>query len=944
MRIPIQSSFILLVFISLLSCRSVIYEKSDDAILIHTNNPDVKLIKLQVINEDIIHISATPYVVFPDFESLMVRKTKKPFKAWKSFIRKDTVFVKTVDLTVEVIRNTGEIRFKDKNGIVKLQELPGGGKSFEPVTIDGRNLFSVRQVFKSPDDEAFFGLGQHQNRQMNYKGEDVELAQHNIVAVVPFIYSSKNYGILWDNYSITRFGDPREYQPLSSLQLFDKNNKPGGLTAAYYRNYELLFSRKEDTIDFQYIESAQRWPDSLNANNVTKIIWEGFFSSPVRGNHKFRLYASEYFRLWIDGKPIFDKWRQNWNPWYNRFTVDVTGEERHTIKLEWVPNGGYLSMDHLDPLPIEEQQKLSLFSEAALVLDYYYINGNSADEVISGYRKLTGKAPVMPKWAMGFWQSRERYKTQDELLGIVEEYRRRAIPLDNIVQDWFYWEEDKWGSHRFDTKRFPDAAGMIKELHQDLHAKIMISVWPKFYPGTDNFNALDSNGFLYRYMLEKGWKDWVGPGYASTFYDAFNPDGRTLFWEQIDKNLNSKGIDAWWLDATEPDMQSNHSIGVRKRMMDSTYLGPGAQFFNGYSLMNSKGVYEGSRKREPDKRVFILTRSAFGGQQKYAAATWSGDVASRWSDLGDQIAAGLNFCISGIPYWTHDIGGFSLENRYINPASQDLEEWRELNTRWFQFGAFSPLFRSHGKYPYREIFNIAPETHNAYKSMVYYDKLRYRLMPYIYSLAGVTFLNDYTIMRALIMDFPADRNVYGIPDEFMFGPSLLVSPVYEFKARSRKIYFPAGYGWYDIYTGKYTEGGKAIEAPAPYNRIPVYAREGSILLLGPDIQYTDQKPADTITLIVYAGKNGDFTLYEDDGVSYGYEKGEYTQIRISYDEENNRVTVGDRQGSYPGMIGKRSFRVLRVSPEKPLGIDDKTPDFTLIDYNGKEISTELSIE
>ena len=926
----------------LISCKQGKIQKSDDSIIIRTENSEMGTIKLQVINSDIIHVSASNKDTIPDFVSLMVEPSKQPFTDWTYETTDTGVVVKTQKIIAEVSVKTGEIKFADKEGKTKLKEVTGGGKSFTPAKANNGEIYEVQQVFDSPDDEAFYGLGQHQNGQMNYKNQDVELIQHNLVAVVPFLYSSKNYGILWDNYSITRFGDPREYQPLSSVQLFTKNDEPGGLTAKYFRNDKLILTRVEDTLDYQYLESAPNWPEGIDAGNVSKIVWEGSFSSPVKGKHKFRLYASEYFKLWIDDKLIFDKWRQNWNPWYNKFTVDVAGNEKHSLKIEWIPNGGYLSLEHLDPYPVEKQGKLSFYSEAADLIDYYFINGNSADEVISGYRTLTGKAPIMPEWAMGFWQSRERYKTQDELVNVVKEYRSKHIPLDNIVLDWFYWDEDKWGSHKFDQSRFPDAENMINTLHNDLHAHIMISVWPKFYQGTGNFKEMQSQGFLYQRMLETKWKDWVGDGYISTFYDAFNPGARELFWKQIDENLNSRGIDAWWLDASEPDVQSNHSIEERIRLMDPVYFGSGEQYFNAFSLMNSKGIYEGSRKKNPEKRVFILTRSAFGGQQRYASATWSGDVASRWSDLHDQIAAGINFCISGIPYWTHDIGGFSLENRYINPNAQNLEEWRELNTRWFQFGAFSPLFRSHGQFPYREIFNLAPESHDAYKSMVYYDKLRYRLMPYIYSLAGMTYHNDYTIMRALPMDFPNDKNVYDIDDEYMFGTSLLICPVYEFKARSRKVYLPKDCGWYDLQTGRYTGGGKYIDAAAPLIKMPVFAKEGSMVLLGPDIQYVDQKHADTITLYVYAGKNAGFTLYEDDGVTYNYEKGMYANIKIEYNNADNLLTINECKGDYPGMSREKLFRVVKVTPERPAGIDDSNVNYTDIRYKGEKITVLLN--
>jgi alpha-D-xyloside xylohydrolase len=919
-------------------CNTRNCKKYDDGVVIYlkkVKDSDAKAVKVQVISDKIIRVVASPFKKFPESRSLItIENLSNPVK-WIMERKGNEVIVKTSSVNAGISLTTGEVVFRDSTGQVVLSEKEGGGKTFTPVIIEGKQLYAIRQVFQSPDDEAFYGLGQHQNGQMNYKGEDVEMAQHNIIAVVPFMYSSKNYGILWDNYSITRFGDPREYEPLSSLQLFSEDGKPGGLTAKYYGDSTLLLTRSEDTIDYQYIQSYDRIPEGLPMRDVRKVTWEGSVSSDISGRHKFVLYASGYFKLWVDGRLIFDRWRQGWNPWYHKFDIDMAKGEKHTIKLYWDPQGiAYIALQHLDPLSEEEQNQLSLFSEAGNDIDYYFIYGSNADEVISGYRQVTGKAPIIPKWAMGLWQSRERYKTQQELLDVVREFRKRQIPLDNIVLDWQYWEPDKWGSHEFDSTRFPDPEGMVRTLHEKLHAEIMISVWPKFYPGTKNYNELNEKGYLYKRNIEKDTKDWIG--YNSTFYDALNPDARDLYWKQINAGLNKIGIDAWWMDATEPDMESNNSIEERKLLMSPTALGPGSEFFNAYSLMNSKVIYEGLRKENPGKRVFILTRSAFAGQQRYAAATWSGDVASRWTDLGLQIPAGLNFCISGIPYWTHDIGGFAVERRYENTAGEDLREWRALMTRWFQFGAFCPLFRVHGQYPYREMYNVAPENSVEYKSMLYYDKLRYRLMPYIYTLAGKAYKDDYTIMRALVMDFAGDAAVLDIADEYMFGPSILVCPVYEYKAVSREAYLPASTGWYDFYSGRHLEGGQKIVVPAPLERIPLFIKEGSIIVFGPEMQYTGEKQEDPLTLYVYTGKDAHFELYEDEGVNYNYEKGQYSVIPFSYKEESHTLIIGKRQGSYPGMPEKRTIEIVWISKDRPVKYDSGMVCDQSVNYDGSE--------
>ncbi|HVV03629.1 MAG TPA: TIM-barrel domain-containing protein, partial [Puia sp.] len=429
-------------------------------------------------------------------------------------------------------------------------------------------------------------------------------------------------------------------------------------------------------------------------------------------------------------------------------------------------------------------------------------------------------------------------------------------------------------------------------------------------------------------------RDWIGKGYISTFYDAFNPAARKGFWDLLNKKLYNKGIDAWWMDASEPDILSNVSPEKRKEQMTPTALGPAAEYLNAYPLVNAKGIYEGQRATNPDQRVFILTRSAFAGLQRYAAAVWSGDIAARWTDMKDQIAAGINFSLSGVPYWTMDIGGFAVEHRYEQAKGETLEEWREQMTRWYQFGAFCPLFRVHGQFPFREIYNVAPEDHPAYRSMLYYDKLRYRLLPYLYSLSGRVWRDDYTMMRGLVMDFGKDTAVYDIADEYMLGPSLLVAPVTQYKARERQVYLPAGQGWYDLYTGAYLEGGQHVTTDAPYQRMPVCVKEGSILPLGPDLQYTGERPADTITLLVYTGKDAHFTLYEDEGTNYNYEKGAYSNIPFTYNEAAGTLTIGQREGSFGHMLQKRVFRIVKVSRDRPVALDRVQTAGQVVRYKG----------
>jgi len=943
---PIIAFISLIINLTLFSCQTTSYDKKNDGLVVHVKKSKTKEaqnVRLQVLSNTIIRVTSSPQKSFEDNKSLMVVDTLKPKGDFTVEQKEDTIILRTNSITASVLQSSGEVIFKDLNGKLLLAEKKGGGKSYEPITIESKNYFTVRQQFENLDNEALYGLGANQTYAMNLKGKDADLFQYNTLAVVPFLVSTKNYGILWDNNSRTKFGDVREFAEISNLKLFDKKGTPGGLTATYANKNDskkVQFVRTEKEISYQFIPDLKKFPSGFNLGEGT-VTWEGFIEADSSGQHKFIFTSAGYAKLWLDGKLLQDRWRQCWNPCSIRFDFSMQANKKYSIKIEWIPDGGesFIALKHLNPLNSEDQNRISFQSEAAQQIDYYFISGNNLDEVISGYRYLTGKAPMMPKWAMGFWQSRERYKTQEEIVSTASEFRKRNIPIDNIVLDWQYWPINKWGDHDFDSTRFNDPAGMMTTLHDSLNIHLMISVWAKYYKGTKNYEEMDKNGWLYKDNINKGRKDWLG--FDNTFYDAFNPDARVAFWNQIDNKLYSKGVDAWWMDATEPDIHSNLPIEERKAFMNPTALGPAAEYFNAFSLEQAKAVYEGQRKTNPNQRVFILTRSAFAGLQRYAAANWSGDVASRWHDMKAQIPCGLNFCLSGIPFWTMDIGGFAVESKYNQPTSKDLDEWRELMTRWFQFGTFAPIFRSHGQFPFREIFNIAPETHPAYKSMLAFDKLRYRLMPYIYSITGMTWLNDYTIMRALVMDFAEDKKVYDIDDQFMFGPTLLINPVYEFGARSRKVYLPSTSGWYDFFNTKHYAGGQTITATAPYENIPIFVREGAILPIGPEIQYSTEKQADPITLFVFQGMNGTFTLYEDENTNNNYEKGNYALIPITYNESTKTLIIGKRIGTFKGISITRTFKIVAVSSLKPEKFKlDSKPDFE-ISYDGNEQKINL---
>ena len=916
----------------LASCAGA-YRQNESGVTVKVQEPTEggpRLVRLEVLGDKLIHVSATPDRKFADPQSLIiVPQTDAPeFTVYED---DGVVSLETAAIVASVSVATGEVWFTDLEGNPILTEQAGGGKTFEPIEVEGTKGYSFRQVFESPDDEAFYGLGQHQADEFNYKGKNEELFQYNTKVSVPFIVSNKGYGVLMDSYSMMRFGNPADYKQLGEVfKLYDVQGKEGCLTGTYVPENGQTIVRDEPKLYFEYLiepkmEKVVNLPEDFVFFN-SNVTYEGSLEAAQTGDYQFILYYAGYTTVKVGGETVVpERWRTAWNPNAYKFTVHLEAGVKTPIKVEWQPDGwvsycGLRVHDVVDPV---QQAKHQWWSEMTKQMNWYFIAGDDMDEVISGYRTLTGKAPIMPKWAMGYWQSRERYKTSTEMIEALEGFRQRNIPIDNIVMDWSHWREEDWGGHEFDPARFPDPKAMVDSIH-DLNGRMMISVWPKFYVETEHYKEFDEKGWMYTKAYEDGVRDWIGKGYLYGFYDAYSPEARELFWNQMYEHYYPLGIDAWWMDASEPNIRDCTNMEYRKALCGPTALGSSTEFFNAYALVNADAIYNGQRGVDPDKRVFLLTRSGFAGLQRYSTATWSGDIATRWEDMKAQISAGLNFAVSGIPYWTMDIGGFCVENRYVaaqqvwertGKENADYKEWRELNTRWFQFGAFCPLYRAHGQFPFREPWEIAPEGHPAYESIVYYTKLRYRLMPYIYSLAGMTYFKDYTIMRPLVMDFMADANVLNISDTYMFGPAFMAAPVYEYGARTRDIYFPECEGWYDFYTGRYQEGGVRRTVDAPYGRMPLYVRAGSVVPFGPDMQWSDEKPADVIDLYVYQGADGSFTLYEDENVNYNYEKGAYAMIDFTYDDSMRLLSIGEYKGEFPGRLEERTFNVIPVSKD-----------------------------
>ena len=686
----------------------------------------------------------------------------------------------------------GEVAIKNTEGETLLRE---GTRQITPSVIINEKVNNIKQSFNWANDEALYGLGQHQEGIFNWRGHYAELFQYNMRAIVPFLLSTKGYGILWDNYSYTKFND--------------------------------------------------------------------------------------------------------------------------------TPSGSYL------------------WSEVGDAINYFFIYGPEPDSVIRNYRELTGTAPLFPKWTYGYIQSKERYKTQQEIINVVKEYRDRKIPLDAIVLDWQYWDDGKWGQKSFNKERFPEPQLMMETLHSTYNAHLMISIWPKMSIRSSNYSEMIKHkGFLY-------------PDENSPFYDAFNPEARTLYWKQANKGLFSKGIDAWWCDATEPELDGwDFNCDVYKIKMKPK-IGSGARYMNAYSLMHSKGIYENQRLTTDEKRVVNLTRSAFAGQQKYATITWSGDIVANWNVFKNQITAGLNFCMSGLPYWTTDIGGFFVQSAEVGELGKGAwfrngdfdggtadDNYKELYVRWFQFGAFCPVFRSHGTDISREIWRLGEPGTLAFDALLKLDNLRYRLMPYIYSMAWKVTSEGYTLMRGLVMDFRNDHHVFEIDDQFMFGQSILVNPVTKPKEKFRKVYLPMGSGWYNFWTGKRYSGGQTWTVPTPIDEMPIFIKEGSIILLGPFVQYASESN-DPIELRIYSGADGNFTLYEDENDNYNYEKGYFSIIDFNWNDAQRTLTIEERKGNFPGMLEERNFYITFVSENIGTGVNIVQKPMKIVQYDGRKEIIEL---
>jgi alpha-D-xyloside xylohydrolase len=644
--------------------------------------------------------------------------------------------------------------------------------------------------------------------------------------------------------------------------------------------------------------------------------------TPVEVNGEKTYKAESFINVYGSPEGLFGLGQHQAGVWnYRGESVDVSQENSNIAVPLMVSSNGYgLFWNNYSRSRFNNRfaNYLYISSEVADTIDYYFLYGPELDQVVAEYRELTGAAPMFGKWAYGFWQCKNRYKSQAELLGVAHKYRELQIPIDNIVQDWFWW--NRKGEHVFNTN-YPDPKGMVDDLHKN-NIHLMISVWPFFEPGSKEYDHMDKQGwFIDKFKYDK--LPYHRAGMAA--YDASNPAARKYYWELMNSALFNIGVDAWWMDTVEPEtegLEDNIQLGHKLA------IGSGNHYVNLYPLLTEEGVYQGQRNTSDQKRVFILGRSAFAGSQRAAVTAWSGDILSNFETFKRQIPAGLNYSISGLPYWATDIGGF-VSGDPNDPA------YRELFVRWFQFGTFSPIFRVHGtrSNDQNELWSYGPE---AQKILTDYDRLRYELMPYIYSVAWKVTNEGYTPMRPLVMDFRTDSRALNIGDQFMFGPAILVNPVTEEKSTSRHLYLPKA-KWYDFWTGAAFDGGKAIDTPAPLDRIPLFVRAGSIVPMGPDVQYAAEKPADPIELRIYPGADGDFVLYEDENDTYNYEKGTYAVIPFHWDDAKGTLTISERKGRFPGMVQSRKFRVVVVGSNHGTGIGETALAYKEVEYSGKAL-------
>ena len=769
-----------------------------------------------------------------------------------------TVF-STKGMTITVDPQGKVVTIADADG---KEIFKATGHELKEAAVQGEATREATLTLDSPQDEFLYGLGQFQDGFLNVKGLTRRLTQVNTQISIPFLMSSKGYGILWNNYGLT------DFNPADNKVALEREAGEGA----------------ERRVNVTSTEGGRMEIRRNNSFRATVGI-------PEDGQYAILLDVGQKMarrhNLIIDGKTVTDL-RNLWLPPTTTVVVNLTaGSHELRAELERGDN------------PVVYYRKIednTIFrSPVAESVDYTVFTG-SADEIIASYREATGEVPMLPSWALGYIHCRERFHSQEELLATARRFREEQIPVDLIVQDWQYWGKYGWNAMKFDEEFYPDPTEMVDELH-DMDMKLMLSVWSKIDPASDLGKEAQDRGL---FIPETTWIDF------------FDPEASGFYWDNFSSRLLPIGIDAWWQDATEPE---NDDLEGRRIMKGAE---PGEKYRNIYPNMVNKTVYEGLRKDDPDRRAMIFTRSGFSGIQKYGAVLWSGDVGNDWQTLRYQIAAGLNFVASGLPWWTYDAGGF------FRPGDQYTNaEYIERLIRWVQAGTFLPLMRVHGYMSNTEPWNYGPE---AQRIITDYIRLRYTLMPYIYSEAAQVTMGGSTIMRPFVFDFPGDQEALKQDGSYMFGKSLLLSPVMDGGVSQWKVYLPENEaGWYDWWTGRKVDGGQYVNAEVDIETIPVYVKGGSIVPTGPDRQHVAEKVDGPVVFNVYPGADASFTLYEDEGTNYNYEDGAYSTIVVSWNDAGRCLTIGRRSGAFEGMEKERTFSVNLMGETKT------------VTYNGKEI-------
>ncbi len=814
-----------IVLLALLSFSSLVAQNFQKTALGAKTTIQTMDVEVQFYTPAMVRVIKSPTGFDYKKESLSV--IKKPQTTKLAVQQKgDILSLKSDKLKVDIDLKSGAISYGTVSGSVLLKEKESGA-GFTDFDDAGSKTYSVNQSFTLDKEEALYGLGQQQRGQLSLRNATINMVQGNLDDYVPFLVSTKGYGLFWDNYSPTVFED----------------------------------------------------------------------------------------------KP----------------------------------------------------ESTSFKSEVGDCIDYYFMLGGTIDGSIACMRELTGQAPMFPLWTFGYWQSKERYKSQNELVGVVSKYRELGVPLDGIIQDWQYWGNNYlWNAMEFLNVEFPNPKKMVDDIH-NMNAHLIISIWNSFGPQTKQFKEMQPKGMLLNFGTwpQSGSEFWPpNKDYPSGVqpYDPYNPEARNIYWKYLSKGLFSYGIDGWWMDSSEPD-----HLDFKPSDFDiKTYLGSFRKVRNAFPLMTVGGVSTHQRAASSDKRIFILTRSAFAGQQRYGANTWSGDVNSSWESLRNQIPAGLNFSMSAIPYWNTDIGGF-FAGSYNRGGSEGSgaknPSFQELYVRWLQFGAFTPMMRSHGTEVPREIYNFGEKGEPIYDAIAKTIQLRYSLLPYIYSVSWDITNAQSTMMRALVMDFK-DKKVVNMNDEYLFGKSILVAPIVNAQytpekivktneetgwnkkdgtnentaktvsftqPKSTKVYLPEGTSWFDFWTNEKINGGQEIEKTTTIDEIPLFIKSGSIIPFGPEVQYATEKKWDNLEIRVYPGANGEFTLYEDENDNYNYEKGAYSTINFKWNDKAQTLTIGKRNGSFKGMMTTRTFNIVFVDSNKEAGAGSSTRVNKTITYNGKEI-------